>query len=235
MKIKAVLFDLDGTLLPLIQDEFSKAYFSALTKKFCQIGISAETFVPALKSGIKAMGNNDGSKTNQTVFFNAFSAAMGTDMHKYDNIFSNFYENEFQEIKSICGVSNFCKQAVSATKEKGLLCIAATNPMFPKFATESRIKWAGLNPNDFDLITTFEDFGFCKPQNGFYQEILNRFGLKPEECVMIGNDTCDDMLAAEVGINVFLLTDNLVNRKNVPIEQFNHGGYKEMAEFVEKL
>ena len=33
MKIKAILFDLDGTLLPMNQDEFTKAYFGALAKK----------------------------------------------------------------------------------------------------------------------------------------------------------------------------------------------------------
>ena len=33
MNIKAVLFDLDGTLLPMDQDIFVKSYFGLLAKK----------------------------------------------------------------------------------------------------------------------------------------------------------------------------------------------------------
>ncbi len=235
MKIKAVLFDLDGTLLPLTQDVFAATYFKTLTKKFCEYGFNPAAFSESLKEGVYAMATNDGSVTNEERFFKVFSNKIGTDMHKYDNEFLSFYQNEFQTIKSVCGFSEYSKKAVDTAKAKGFLCVAATAPMFPKIATDSRIKWAGLNPNDFVLCTTFENFGYSKPNKEYYAEILRRINAKPEECVMIGNDVCEDMSAETLGIKVFLLNESVVNRKDLPTEHYKQGGYKEMAEFIESL
>jgi FMN phosphatase YigB (HAD superfamily) len=163
LKIKAVLFDLDGTLLPLTQDVFAATYFKTLTKKFGEYGFDPDLFSEALKQGVYAMATNDGSVTNEERFFTVFSKKLGTDMHKYDAEFLSFYQNEFQAIKSVCGFSEYSQKAVSTAKAKGFKCVAATAPMFPKIATESRIKWAGLNPDDFALCTTFENFGYSKP------------------------------------------------------------------------
>lgn len=47
----------------------------------------------------------------------------------------------------------------------------ATNPIFPKVATESRIRWAGLQPEDFELYTTYEKTCHCKPNPAYYTDI----------------------------------------------------------------
>ncbi len=235
MKTKAILFDLDGTLLPLVQDVFAGTYFKTLTKKFCEYGFDPALFSEALKQGVYAMATNDGSVTNEERFFAVFSEKLGTDMRKYEGEFLSFYKNEFQTIQSVCGFSKYSQKAVNLAKEKGLLCVAATAPMFPKIATESRIKWAGLNPADFVLCTTFENFGYSKPNPLYYQEILKRINCKAEECVMIGNDVLEDMSAENLGIRVFLLNESIVNRKNLPTEHYAQGGYAEMVEFIESL
>ena len=64
MSIKAVLFDLDGTLLPMDLDVFIKGYFSALTKGMASRGFDAKRFSKALLSGVDAMMNNEGQDTN---------------------------------------------------------------------------------------------------------------------------------------------------------------------------
>jgi FMN phosphatase YigB (HAD superfamily) len=64
MGIKAVLFDLDGTLLPMDMDKFVKLYFGALVEKFTPCGYEAEDFVNSAWKGINAMRNNDGKVIN---------------------------------------------------------------------------------------------------------------------------------------------------------------------------
>lgn len=48
-------------------------------------------------------------------------------------------------------------------KRRGFGVALATNPIFPSVATESRIRWAGLEPEEFALYTTYENTAYCKP------------------------------------------------------------------------
>ena len=83
--------------------------------------------------------------------------------------------------------------------------ILATNPLFPAVATESRIRWAGLVPEDFLLYTTYENSRHCKPNPDYYWDIMNNLGAKPEECIMVGNDFDEDIFNHSVyGIHIKL-------------------------------
>ena len=67
------------------------------------------------------------------------------------------------------------------------------------------------------------------------KELLERLGLAPEECVMVGNDVDDDMVAGELGMKVFLLTDCMINKKNVDISVYPHGSFAELIRYIESL
>jgi FMN phosphatase YigB (HAD superfamily) len=73
MKIKAVLFDLDGTLLPMDQDTFIKAYLGGLVGLLSPHGYKAEDVASALWASTRAMMKNDGSMTNENRFWQSFS------------------------------------------------------------------------------------------------------------------------------------------------------------------
>ena len=125
---------------------------------------------------------------------------------------------------------------VKDLKAKGYRVALATNPLFPAIATESRIRWAGFEPEDFEIYTTYENIGFCKPNPDYYTEVLRRIDAKPEECIMVGNDVDEDMIAASsIGIKGFLLTTNTINRKNKDISCYPNGGVEEMIEFFDNL
>jgi FMN phosphatase YigB (HAD superfamily) len=121
---------------------------------------------------------------------------------------------------------------IALAKEKGLRVALATNPIFPAIATESRIRWSGLSPEDFELYTTYENSRFCKPNPEYYRDILAQLNVKPEECLMVGNDVEEDMVAQTLGMQVFLLTDCLINQKNADISVYPHGGYPELMEYI---
>ena len=66
--IRLIATDLDGTLLPMDQEAFIRLYFGALTQKFEPYGFDPQKLIQGLWAGMKAMQENDGSKTNEGVF-----------------------------------------------------------------------------------------------------------------------------------------------------------------------
>lgn len=233
MSIKLVLFDLDGTLLPMDQDVFVKAYFGGLAKKLAPKGYEAEKLIGAIWKGTAAMIKNDGTKFNEEAFWNVFATVFGEKSRGDEPFFAEFYKNEFQKVKEVCGYDEKAADTVHKLKANGVRVALATNPIFPAIATESRIKWAGLIPEDFELYTTYENSKYCKPNTKYYLEILKQLDVAPENCLMVGNDVGDDMVVQTLGMKVFLLTDNLINKDNTDIEKFPHGGFAELQKFLE--
>jgi len=232
--IKAILFDLDGTLLPMVTEEFTKYYFTFLVKKLVPYGYESDTLIPAVLKGINAMVQNDGKRTNEEAFWNKFSQLLGNRVLEHKSIFEDFYQNEFNLAKDVCGYDGELHDLVISLKEKGFRIILATNPFFPAIGTENRIRWAGYKTEDFELISTYEDFYHCKPNLDYYREVLERIKCKPSECIMIGNDVGEDMIASKLGINVFLFTRNLINLNNDDISLYPHGQTKELRQFLKK-
>jgi len=232
--IKVVLFDLDGTLLPMDQDEFMKAYMGTMAKKLAPHGYEAEKLVPAVWNGVKAMVMNDGSLTNEEAFWDTFCEVFGEKAREDAPIFEDYYRNEFQTVKNSCGYDAKAKQIVTKLKEKGYRIVLATNPLFPSIATESRIRWAGLEPSDFELFTTYENYHYCKPNPKYYLEILEKIGVEPKECMMVGNDVTEDMMTKDLGMQVFLLTGSLINKENKDISEYPNGDFDELLDFIGK-
>lgn len=235
MKIKAVLFDLDGTLLPMDYDEFLKGYMGLLAKKAAGYGYEPKSFVDAVWQGVRGMVKNTGESTNEEVFWRVFSDIVGEKVLQDKPMFDDFYKNEFNGAKAFCGCDAEARTCVDCIKDMGLRTVLATNPIFPAVATESRMRWAGFEPEDFELYTTYENFQYSKPNPNYYKEILKRLELDAEECLMVGNDVKEDMVAETLGMKVFLLTDCLLNSEGTDISVYPHGGFKELLDFVREL
>lgn len=233
--IKTVLFDLDGTLLPMDQDTFTNAYFKELAKKMAPFGYNPDELVKGVWKGTGAMVRNDGTKTNEEAFWEVFLKIFGEEHKKDLDTFTEFYENEFNKAKAVCGFNEASAEVIAALKEKGKKVVLASNPLFPMIAQKSRMNWAGLNTDDFAYITSYENSHYCKPSKEYYTEIAELLDLIPEECLMVGNNATEDMVAREAGMNVFLLTDCLINDDNVDLSQFRQGGFRELKELIDEL
>lgn len=234
MQINTVLFDLDGTLLPMDQDVFVKSYFGRLAAKLAPRGYESKALIDAIWKGTAAMVKNDGSRSNEAAFWDCFCSLMGEHARADEPLFDAFYHNEFQQVQQVCGFNPKAAQLVRMLRERGLRLALATNPLFPAIATESRARWAGLDLADFELYTTYENSRYCKPNPAYYADILDRLGVKGENCLMVGNDVGEDMIARSLGMQVFLLTDCLINKQNEDISAYPHGGFDELATFVQE-
>ena len=235
MPVTAVFFDLDGTLLPMDQDAFVKFYMKGLAAYMAPYGYDPQALMTGLWKGTGAMVKNDGRCSNEDVFWEVFNAEVGKNARKDEAIFAVFYDTDFHKAKEACGYVPEAAEVVRGLKTAGKTVVLATNPLFPHMATENRIRWAGLQPEEFDFYTTYENSSFCKPNLAYYQEIMEKLGLKAEECAMVGNDVDEDMIAEKLGFKTFLLTPCLLNRSGQDITRFSHGGFDELKAWLETL
>ena len=235
MKITTVLFDLDGTLLPMDQDEFVKSYFKLLAKKVAPLGYDPASLINNIWAGTAAMVKNDGSRKNEEAFWAQFAKFYGDKVYDDIPVFDKFYSEEFNLAKDVCGFAPNAKKIVDGLCERGFEVVLATNPIFPPVATLSRISWAGLSAESFSLITNYSNSSYCKPNPKYYEEILSKIGKAPEECLMVGNDVEEDMVAQSLGMKVFLLTDCIINKKDRDISVYPHGGFDDLAAYLQTI
>ncbi len=230
------IFDLDGTLLPMPkQEEFLDTYFKALSQKLIFHGMDPQKLMKAVLIGTEAMIKNDGTMTNEQRFWNEFSKVVGEDARQMESLFDDFYRNEFSAAKNTTYTHPHAKECILCLKEKGYQIALATNPLFPKIATHTRIKWAGLEIEDFEHITTYENSSFCKPNLEYYMEVLKNMGKNPDECIMVGNDVKEDMCAASLGMDTYLLKDCLICSQEADISNIKQGDFDELLDFIKQL
>lgn len=232
MSTKTVLFDLDGTLLPMDQDVFVKGYFSMLAQKLLPYGYETEKLIRSIWLSVEAMVRNQEAITNEKAFWKAFASIYGEECKKDIHLFEEFYANEFKDARKFCGFAKEASEIVTYLKEQGIQVVLATNPIFPLTATEQRIEWAGLKKEDFRMFTTYENCYHCKPNPAYYQDILNTLDLDAADCLMVGNDVEEDMIAETLGMKVFLLTDCMINKKNKDISKWPNGGFSELLTYL---
>ncbi|MDF2876281.1 MAG: gph [Sporomusa sp.] len=227
--IKSVLFDLDGTLLPLDQDEFLREYLNHLGARVADVADPKKFISQLLASTAVMIRSRDKSKTNQQVFFEDFLPNIGVTPDVLMPVLEDFYQTDFVLVKPTTKSNTNARRAVIAVAELGLDVVVATNPIFPISAIRQRIDWAGVGDVEFAFVTCYEDCHFCKPHPEYYLEIAERIGRKPEECLMVGNDVIEDLAAAKVGMKTYLVTDCLLNSQAVAAKADYQGTLAELA------
>lgn len=235
MSVKVVLFDLDGTLLPMEQETFAKAYMGGLAKSLSKYGYEPNKLIQTVWAGTAAMIKNDGAKTNEEVFWETAKACYGKDLRADEAFFEEFYQTDFDKVQTSCGYTPKAAELIAKIKGKGLRIALATNPIFPAIATRKRVAWAGLSLQDFELVTSYENSRHCKPNVAYYEDILRELGVSGEDCLMVGNDVNEDLVAANLGMQVFLLTDCMINRDGKDIAVYPRGSFEELTKFIENL
>ena len=228
------MFDMDGTLLPMDQDEFVNGYFSLLSKKLIEY-IDLKQFVSATWSGVRSMGLSNGLKTNEVAFWDDFCKKTNTDINIIKPICDDFYGGDFKLAKQFTNENKLAKQAVELAKQASEYVVLATNPLFPLVAQEIRLSFIGLKKDDFDYITAYEDQRFIKPDTRYYEEILKKYNVKPSECLMIGNDEKEDGYPCGLlGIDCYIVDDCLIKSDEHPYIG-KRGSFVDLIDFLKEL
>ena len=206
MKIEAVLFDLDNTLLMFKELTFFEAYSKKLYLAFRDI-FSVEEFSKRLMFSTQQMIENNGLQTNAEYFIDSFVDGTTFDKQKLWGRLESFYANEFEQFQPLMTPHPDARDVILRLKEIGLKVVIATNPMFPMNIQQMRLHWANLGDINFDLITSADNFNYCKPRLEYYREICFQINLEPEKCLMVGNDALNDMIASQIGMKTYLTTE----------------------------
>jgi len=233
-KFNTVLFDLDGTLLPINGEAFEAIYFKGLSSYFLD-KYEPKEFIKLIWNATKAMVLDTSSKTNEEAFMDALQALVNEDITWMQERFNQFYLNEFDQIKIAVTPNPSIQEAVKLLKEKGYRLIIATNPMFPKIAIDKRIEWTGCDRNDFEYVTSFEKNHYCKPQLKFYEEVLSDLNLDASQCLMVGNDINEDMIVSKINMSTYLITNHVIQDTIIPDSVNYSGNYDDFYQFVKDL
>ena len=233
--IDTILLDLDGTLLCMDTDVFTDKYFEQLAVKLKDY-FTQEELTSILWTSIKHMVmSTDKNQTNEEAFYEKFYQTVNYEKQVLQPLIDEYYEKDFHKLEHICERNNYVIDSIDLLKSKNYKLVVATNPLFPKLAVIDRIRWAGLDKDDFSFVTSFETMNFCKPNINFYKQVLEVINKDSSQCLMVGNHGEEDMIAKEIGISTYLIEDfamgNIENNKNID----HSGNYKDFYDFVKDL
>ena len=205
--IRAVLLDLDGTLLDTRLDQFIPQYIRAFAA-FMSPWMPAEAFQEALMAGTRAMVANNGSaETNAQVFWRVFNAHSPRSREELTPAVDRFYTEEYPKLARYVRPRPSARPLVQELLARGCKIVLATNPLFPDTAIRQRMGWAGVADLPFDLITTYENMHATKPSPAYYREIAAFLGIPPAVCLMAGDDLAMDGPAVSAGMRFFHVTE----------------------------
>lgn len=229
--MRAVLFDLDGTLLDLDLRAFLGRYFAALEIASAPLveSSSAELFMSAMHESVAAMMQPHGGRTNQRVFYDELMQRTGVDLDERWPVFEAFYAEVFPTLRDTACPAPGGREAVEAALGLGLGVAIATNPIFPRVAIEERLAWAGLSDLGLPIITTYESMHACKPHPDYFRQTAALLGVPATECLMVGDDRLLDMPAADVGMRTYYVGPD----EYTPADM--HGDLEELAALLPRL
>lgn len=233
--MKAILFDLDGTLLPLDEKLFVDIYFTELSKVFSEYNIESNKLVEAIWTATHEIIKNDGKRTNEEAFWEKFKSIINIDLSNVKEVLEKFYANEFfTKLKKCSTENNLAKVAVNLAKKNGRKVVLATNPVFPIDALV-RLRWTGLDIDDFDYVTHYSNSSFSKPNPKYYLDLCEKLDVEPKDCLMIGNDERQDIFAASsAGMNCYLVTDYLYTYPECKVN-CEKGSFEDLIEKLKTL
>jgi FMN phosphatase YigB (HAD superfamily) len=204
--LKAVLFDLDNTLIRFDEREFFEAYIPKISEVLSDL-MSPETLLEKLLLSTQMVVNNNGQMSNVEYFMSSFSQGYEKYKDEFWRRFIKFYETEFDQFQSLVSVTPGVREVFLKLKKMGVKLVIASNPIWPQIVQMKRLSWAGLGDWNFDLVTHIENMSHCKPHIEYYLEVCQKINEKPAGCLMIGNDPVNDLVVAKIGMKTFLVTD----------------------------
>jgi FMN phosphatase YigB (HAD superfamily) len=201
-----LLFDLDDTLLGTNIDVFIPAYFQSLSE-YMASHIAPNAMLPALLSATKLMmSSEDPLRSLQEVFEPEFYGRLGISKDELIDDLEKYYDNVFPLLKVHTQQRPDAVPLIEWAWSKGYRVVIATDPLFPRKATHHRLRWAGLDPSQFEIVSTFEDFHFTKSFPAYYAEVLGQLGWPDGPVLMVGNDVQRDLAPANrLGLKTYLI------------------------------
>ena len=202
--IQAILFDLEGTVMNLDPSDFMRNYIGILAPRFAHL-LSPDKFSKQLLKSLETSQTDPKpGQTNMQTFYDDFSKATGHSYQTLRPIFEEFYESDFPALRCLVQAIPQGVKVVEYAIQQGFLTAVASNPTLPLSAMQEHVRWAGLTPEQFKVIPALDNFHFLKPHLGFYSEVAESLGVKPDSCLLVSGRT-QDLICRELGMKMFFV------------------------------
>lgn len=208
--LKAVLFDMDETLLDINLGAFCALWAKDVSGLVADIGRKNPlATLLRLGSAFYALNRNDRAGTDNRTNREFFDAEVlrTCDVDLSDPVIFDalaYYEQEILPKKGfkVSGAAPRAgaHEAIEACAERGLKVALLTNPSFTEAGIRCRMGWAKIADAPFELVTTMDNCTRVKPSPVYYLESLEKLGLEPHEALMVGNDPKRDFPTPDCGL-----------------------------------
>ena len=218
MRIKAVLWDIDGTLL-----NFKKAQYVALYKCFNHFNEYLDDEMVDVYDHINHaywLMLEKGEIGKNELLVKRFVDFFG----KYDILIDPVSFNEMYQVElgNTYVFNDNGYETVKALKDRGIIQFAVTNGT--KTAQNGKLRGSGLDKL-LDEIFISEDIGFEKPDKRFFEPVIDKlreYGIEKNECVIVGDsDSSDIQGGINAGIRTVHYTDELKSRADAIISDLS--------------
>ncbi|WP_305044685.1 HAD family hydrolase [Geoalkalibacter sp.] len=233
--LRAVFFDLDGTLLQVEMNSFIPAYVQGLSGHFKDLAPRPRFVDTVIKATFALLHDESDACTNQQLFQGALERHLGIAPAQFEERLAAYVQNGMQGLKPLVEPLSLSRDILELCFARGWTVVIATNPVFPRALVEARLRWGGLEDFSYHLVTSYENTRFCKPHPGYFRDILDTFALAPEQCLMVGNDTEHDLAAGQVGIATWLVDTWLVDRLGGGYRYDHRGDHQRLFDFLQTI
>lgn len=202
--IQAILFDIEGALTNVDTADFMRNYLGILAPRFAHL-LSSDKFSKQLLRSIEtAQKEPKPGQTNMQTFLDDFSKATSQSLQVLGPIFEEFYASDFPALRCLIQVNPQGVKVVEYAIQQGFLTAIASNPVIPLAAMREKIRWSGLTPEHFKVIPALDNFHYCKPHLGFFREVAESLGVKPESCLLV-SEHAEDIVCRELRMKMFFV------------------------------
>lgn len=232
-QVRAVLFDLDGTLVDVDMNRFVPVYLRCLTG-YMSAHVDPGLAVKSLHNAVAAMfANRDSSRTLESLLLEVLESELSILPEQYADCLEQFCRNDLEELRPLVKGHPLSSQLVESSCARGWQVVLATNPIFPRTIIDARLDWGKLSNHVFHHVTSYETAHFCKPSALFFEEVVERLQIPAEACLMVGNDSLHDLSAKQVGMQTCLLTTWSIKRPDSRFKADWQGRHEELLALIE--
>jgi len=229
---RAVLFDLDGTLLQVEMRSFIPRYVAGF-HACCSDLVDYDPLQRAMRAGIHLLLETEcGRRSNEERLFAFLADRLQLGEGLLRERFARFLDTGLEPLADAILEIPEAVSLLECCRKAQVPLVLATNPVFPQALIAARCRWAGLDLDHFVLVTSFENSRYCKPQRGYFSEVAVRLGVDPRDCLMVGNDTSHDLSATEIGMTTWLVDSYLLERDGPTWEPDYRGSHQELLDFL---
>lgn len=230
--IKAVLIDLDDTLIRTNTAAFFSAYLKALGAYMSSVEAPEIVGKNVRIAYDEAVDAYDPTRPLYLRFLERVAARLQYPRAVEDlrRLFESFHSWEYPTLRPLVRRRRETPQFMRWLFDRGYQVVVATNPAVAESATLMRMAWGGVPADEFPFawITTPETMHFGKPHPEYFEEILLNIGVNADEAIMVGDDWDQDIVGAVTcGMHAYWVT-NRGGRPSGGMPVSGYGTYREL-------